>query len=48
MDEVKPKLNIHKLLRKQVSFAEDAEAIDTANDKGDEEDVNKISGASFQ
>ncbi|KAF3612247.1 hypothetical protein DY000_02047979 [Brassica cretica] len=45
MDEVKAKLdNVHKLLRRQVSLVEDAEAIDTEGREEGEEDVNFISG----
>ena len=48
MPEVKAKLdNVHKLLTKQVSFAEDVEA-KTASDRGDEEDVNYVSGTGLQ
>lgn len=49
MAEVKAKLeNVHKLLTKQVSFAEDVEAMETASDRGDEEDVNYASGTGLQ
>ncbi|KAF3584298.1 hypothetical protein F2Q69_00029098 [Brassica cretica] len=45
MDEVKAKLdNVHKLLRRQVSLVEDAEAVDTEGREEVEEDVNFISG----
>ena len=45
MDEVKAKLdNAHKLLRRQVSLVEDAEAVDTEGREEVEEDVNFISG----
>ena len=43
---MKAKLDsVHKLLRKQVSFVEDAEAVDG---RADEEEVNYIGGAGFQ
>ena len=46
MDEVKEKLDsLHKLLKKQVSFVEDAEAVEG---KAEEEEVNYIGGAGFQ
>ncbi|KAF3539554.1 hypothetical protein F2Q69_00022596 [Brassica cretica] len=49
MDDVKAKLdNVHKLLKKQVSFAEDVEAVDVNSDKDFEEDVNLISGTGFR
>ena len=49
MAEVKAKLeNVHKLLTKQVSFAEDVEAMETVSDRGDEEDVNYASGTDLQ
>ena len=52
MDEVKAKLDsVHKLLKKQLSFVEDVEAVeavDVDNEKGDQEDVNFISGTGFQ
>lgn len=49
MYEIKAKLDsVHKLLKKQFSFLEDVEAVDVDNDKGDEEDVNFISGIGFQ
>ena len=45
LDDVKPKLDsVHKLLKKQVSFAEDVETIDVNSDKNDEGDVNFIRG----
>ncbi|WZZ58578.1 hypothetical protein YC2023_058685 [Brassica napus] len=46
MDEVKAKLDsVHKLIKKQVSFVEDAEAVEG---RTDEEEVNYICGARFQ
>lgn len=49
MDGVKENLdNVHKLFKKQVSFAKDVEAVDVDSDKGGEEDVNYISGTDFQ
>ncbi|KAF3568511.1 hypothetical protein DY000_02014407 [Brassica cretica] len=46
MDEVKAKLDsVHKLLRKQVSFVEDVEAVER---RADEEEVNYIGGTRFQ
>ena len=46
MDEVKAKLDsVHKLLRKQVSFVEDAEGVE---DRAEEEEVNYIGGAVFK
>ena len=45
MDDVKAKLDsVHKLLKKQVSFAEDVEVVDVDSDRDEEEDVNFISG----
>ena len=45
MDDVKAKLDsVHKLLKKQVSFAEDIEAVDVESDREFKEDVNFISG----
>ena len=45
LDDVKPKLDsVHKLLKKQVSFAEDVETIDVNSDKNDEGAVNFITG----
>ena len=49
MDDVKAKLDsVHKLLKKQVSFAEDMEAVEINSDGDLEEDVNFISDTSFQ
>lgn len=49
LDDVKAKLDrLHKLLKKQVSFAEDVEAVDINSDRNDKEDVNSISGTGFQ
>ncbi|XP_033130780.1 uncharacterized protein LOC117126547 [Brassica rapa] len=49
MDEVKAKLgSVHKLLKKQVCLADDADAVDTEDNKEVEEDVNFISGTGFQ
>ena len=49
MDDVKAKLDIvHKLLKKQVSFAEDVEAVDFDSDRDEKEDVNFVSGTGFQ
>ena len=49
LDDVKPKLDsVHKLLKKQVSFAEDVEVVDVDSDRNDKEDVNFISGTGFQ
>ena len=49
MAEVKAKLeSVHKLFKKQVSFAEDVEAIVVDSDRGDDEDANYISGSGFQ
>ena len=46
MDEVKAKLDsVHKLLRKQVSFVEDVEAVER---RADEEEVNYIGGTRFK
>ena len=46
MDEVKAKLDsVHKLLKKQVSFVEDAEAVEG---RAEEEEVNYIGGTGFQ
>ena len=46
MDEVKAKLDsVHKLLKMQVSFVEDAEAVEG---RTEEEEVNYIGGAGFQ
>ena len=48
LDDVKARLDsFHKLLKKQISFAEDMEAVEINSD-GDLEDVNFISGTSFQ
>ena len=49
LDGVKAKLDsVHKLLKKQVSFAEDVEVVDVDSDRNDKEDVNFISGTGFQ
>ena len=49
LDDVKAKLDsIHKLLKKQVSFAEDMKAVEINSDGDLVEDVNFISGTSFQ
>lgn len=49
MEEVKAKLDsVHKLLKKQVSLTEDVKALETASNRGGEEDVNYISGSGFQ
>ena len=49
MDKVKAKLDsVHKLVKKQVSFTEDVEAVDVNSDMGEEEDVNFINGSGFQ
>lgn len=46
MDDVKAKLDsVRKLLMKQVSFAEDAEAVEG---RAEEEEVNYIGGTGFQ
>ena len=46
MDKVKAKLDsVHKLLRKHVSFVEDAEAVEG---RAEEEEVNYIGGTGFQ
>ena len=46
MDDVMAKLDsVHKLLKQQVSFVEDAEAVE---DITEEEEVNYIGGAGFQ
>ena len=46
MDEVKEKLDsVHELLRTQVKFVKDAEAVE---DRAEEEEVNYIGGARFQ
>ena len=48
LDDVKAKLDsVHKLLKKQVSFAEDMEAVDVNSDEDFEEDMNFISGTDF-
>ena len=49
LEDVKAKLDsVHKLLKKQVSFAEDVEAVDVDNAKDENEDVNFVSGSGFQ
>ena len=49
MEDVKARLDsVHKLLKKQVSFAEDVEAVDVDNAKDENEDVNFVSGSGFQ
>ena len=49
MNEVKAKLDIiHQLLDKQASFTKDVQDVDVHNNRGDEEDVNFISGTSFR
>ena len=49
LKDVKAKLDsVHKLLRKQVSFAEDVEAVDVDSDMDEEKDVNFVSGSGFQ
>ena len=49
LEEVKAKLDsVHKLLKKQVSFAEDVDAVDVNSDMEEEEDVNFVSGSGFQ
>ena len=49
MDNVKAKLdNVHKLLKMQVSSAEDVEAVDDDNGIDEEEDVNFVSGKAFR
>ena len=49
LDDVKAKLDsVHKLLKKQVSFAEDKEDVEINSDGDLEEDVNFISGTGFQ
>ena len=49
LEDVKTKLDsVHKLLKKHVSFAEDAEAVDADSDMDEEEDVNFVSGSGFQ
>ncbi|KAF2582446.1 hypothetical protein F2Q68_00005102 [Brassica cretica] len=46
---IKAKLDIvHKIIKKHVRFLEDVEAVDVDTDRGDEEDVNCISGIGFQ
>lgn len=48
MQDVKAKLDsVHKLLRKQVSFVEDMEAVDIESDRDEQEDVNFISGIGY-
>ena len=48
-DDVKAKLDsVDKLFKKQVSFAEDVEAVNINNDGDLEEDMNFISGTGFQ
>ena len=48
MEDVKAKLDsVHKLLKKQVSFAEDVEPVDVNSDMEEEEDVNFVSGSGF-
>ena len=49
VDDVKTKLdNVHKLLKKQVNFAEDMKAVEINSDEDLEEDVNFIGGTRFQ
>ena len=49
LNDVKAKRDsMHKLLKKQVSFAEDVEAADVDSDIDGEEDVNFVSGSGFQ
>lgn len=49
MNDVKVKLdNVHKLLKKHVSFVEDVHAVDVDSDRDNEEDVNFITSTSFQ
>ena len=55
IDDVKAKLDsVHKLLKKQVRFAEDVEAVDVDkaidfdSDIDEDEDVNFVSGTGFQ
>ena len=49
MDDVKANLaSVHKLINKQVSFAEDVEVVDVNSDGDFEEDVNFNSGTGFQ
>ena len=49
LDNVKAKLDsVHKLLKKQVNFAEDLEVVDVDSDIDGEEDVNFVSGSGFQ
>ena len=40
--------SVHKLLKKQVSFVEDVEAVDFDRDMDEEKDVNFFSGSGFQ
>ena len=48
LEDVKAKLDsVHKLLKKQVSFPEDVEAVDVDSDMDEEEDVNFINGSGF-
>ena len=49
MDDVKAKLDsVHKLLKKQVNFAKDVEAVDVGSDMDGEEVVNFVRGSGFQ
>ena len=49
LEDVKAKLDsVHKLLKKQVNFAEDVEAIDVDTNMDEEEDVNFVTGSCFQ
>ena len=49
LDDVKAKVDrVHKLLKKQVSFSEDVEALDIDIYRNNEGDVNFISGTGFQ
>ena len=49
MEDVKAKLeSVHKLVKKQVFFTEDVEAVDVNSDMEEEEDVNFVSGLGFQ
>ena len=49
LEDVKAKLdNVHKLFKKQVSFAQDVEAVDVDSDMDEEEDVTFVSGSGLQ
>lgn len=49
LEHFKAKLDsVHKLFKKQVSFAEDVEAVDVDSDMDEEEDLNFVIGSGFQ